>query len=315
MQKNNQIIINKKNSLAGHKDCIYKITVSSDKKTFFSADGTGIVARWNLENPEIGDLIIKVPNSIYAMDLWENIEKSTENSIEKLVIAQNFEGLHLINLKEKKEEKSIKLTNDYIFDIKIIQKNIWVACGDGTIIIVDIENWAIKKYIKTTEKSARKITFHIDLQKVAVGFSDCSIQIFDMNTFLPLHHIKAHQNSVFALQFSPCGKYLISGSRDAHLKIWNVSDNFTIYRDIVAHLYALNDISYSQNGEYFATCSMDKSIKIWDSETFQLLKVIDKSRHAGHATSVNTISWTDFNDYLLSAGDDKFISVWELEIE
>ncbi|TAE74355.1 MAG: WD40 repeat domain-containing protein [Bacteroidetes bacterium] len=310
MTTTNKIIVNKKNTLAGHKDCIYKICVSSlDKKTFFSADGSGMVARWNLENPEIGDLIIKIPNSVYAMTLLVD----EENLTEKLLVAQNFEGLHLINLKEKKEEKSIKITNDYIFDVIIIEKNAWVACGDGTIIIVDIENWAIKKYIKTTEKSARKMTFNKKLNQVAVGFSDCFICIFDANTFLPLHHFEAHKNSVFAIQFSPCGQYLISGSRDAHLKVWNINDNFSLYQDIVAHLYALNDISFRSDGQYFATCSMDKSVKIWNSKTFKLLKVIDKSRHAGHATSVNTIFWADFEDNLLSAGDDKLISIWEID--
>ena len=32
--------------------------------------------------------------------------------------------------------------------------------------------------------------------------------------------------------------------------------------------------------------------------TFKLLKVIDKSRHAGHGTSVNKLLWTDYQDQL-----------------
>lgn len=302
---NNNITITKKNTLAGHRDCVYKVCPSFDSHFFFSADGAGMIAQWNIQNSEIGELLIKVPNSVYAMNVLPEIEK--------LLIAQNFEGLHLIDLKEKKEEKSIKITNDYIFDITVIQNNIWVACGDGTIIIIDFEHWAIKKYIKTSQKSARTMAFHQDLNIIAVGFSDFSIQIFDVNTFQPLHVIQAHQNSVFALSFSPCGQYLLSGGRDAHLKIWNVNDNFSLHQDIVAHLYALNDIVYSPDALFFATCSMDKSIKIWDSKTFKLLKVIDKARHAGHATSVNTLFWSEFDNHLIAAGDDRLISIWNIE--
>ena len=57
---------------------------------------------------------------------------------------------------------------------------------------------------------------------------------------------------------------------------------------------------------------MDKSIKVWDAETFQLLKVIDKARHAGHGTSVNRLLWTNHNNLLVSASDDRSISIWDL---
>jgi hypothetical protein len=43
-----------------------------------------------------------------------------------------------------------------------------------------------------------------------------------------------------------------------------------------------------------------------------LLKVIDKSRHAGHGTSVNKLLWTPFNDQLISASDDRTLSVWQI---
>jgi len=58
---------------------------------------------------------------------------------------------------------------------------------------------------------------------------------------------------------------------------------------------------------------MDKSIKVWDAETFQLLKVIDKARHAGHGTSINKVLWTNFNNLLLSASDDRSISTWDIK--
>ena len=82
--------------------------------------------------------------------------------------------------------------------------------------------------------------------------------------------------------------------------------------EIVAHMYAINHIDFSPDGKHFVTCSMDKSIKVWDAEEFQLLKVIDKSRHAGHGTSVNKLLWTNFSDQLVSASDDRTISIWNI---
>ncbi|MFM8834779.1 MAG: WD40 repeat domain-containing protein, partial [Cytophagales bacterium] len=54
-------------------------------------------------------------------------------------------------------------------------------------------------------------------------------------------------------------------------------------------------------------------IKIWDANTLQLLKVIDKARHAGHGTSVNKLWWSSHQQQLVSASDDRSISVWESE--
>jgi WD40 repeat protein len=60
---------------------------------------------------------------------------------------------------------------------------------------------------------------------------------------------------------------------------------------------------------------MDKSIKVWDAEALRLLKVIDRSRHAGHGTSVNKVLWSNYRDQLLSASDDRTISVWNINFE
>jgi WD40 repeat protein len=62
------------------------------------------------------------------------------------------------------------------------------------------------------------------------------------------------------------------------------------------------------------------SLVVWINQSrygisivFKLLKVIDKSRHAGHATSVNKVLWTDHQDQIVSCSDDRKISVWELK--
>jgi WD40 repeat protein len=80
-------------------------------------------------------------------------------------------------------------------------------------------------------------------------------------------------------------------------------------------MYAINHIEYSPDGSYFATCSMDKSVKIWSAKDFQLLKVIDKARHAGHGTSVNKLFWSSYMDQLVSCSDDRTISVWNVKID
>ena len=299
------IKIDKIDTFTGHRDCVYALEGSAEKHRFFSAAGDGFVVRWNLEKPDVGELIAKVGHSVYAMAY---LAKDNQ-----LWIIENFEGVHVIDIETKQELKSLKLAQTNYFDIQIYQNQAFIAGGDGIISVVDIDGFSFKKHIKASEMSVRCLAINPVERELAAGFSDNTIKVFDLQTFQLKKVIEAHSNSVFALKYSPDFRFLLSGSRDARLKIWNVEHNYTLEKEIVAHTFAINNIVFNPNEKLFATCSMDKSIKIWDAEKFKLLKVIDRARHAGHGTSVNKLFWSSYNDLIVSGSDDRTISVWKLE--
>jgi len=296
--------VNKLHTFTGHRDCVYTLQPGDKPNLFFSGAGDGMVVLWDLQNKGDGELIAKLPNSIYS--LLHLADKKL------LVAGQNFSGIHLIDYQNKKEVASLQTTSSYIFDIQSFENDLVIATGEGTLIIVDLERWMVKKRITVSEKSARAIAINPATEEMAVGFSDFSIRIFSMGDYELKQEIKAHQNSVFAIGYSADGNYLFSGARDAHLKVWDVKANYSLGEDVAAHLYAINHLTFSPDGNYLATASMDKSIKVWDTENLKLLKVIDKGRHAGHGTSVNKLLWTSFNNQLVSASDDRTISAWDL---
>ncbi len=297
--------VEKIDTFSGHRDCVYTLERSSESFQFFSAGGDGLVVRWDLRKPDAGELFAQIPASIYALCF-----DKTKN---QLWIGQNFEGIHLIDVESKEEINSIKITSASIFDIKIHQNNAFVGLSDGTVVVMDVEHFTVKKHIKASDKSVRNIAINSLMSEFAVAYSDFSVKIFDLNDFSLKLVVNQHTNSVFTLCYSPDYQYLITAGRDAHLKVLVVNQQYDVYKDIPAHLFAINDIKFSPNGKYFATCSMDKSIKIWDIDQFKLLKVIDKSRHAGHGTSINKLWWSEYEDLLVSASDDKHISVWSVQ--
>ncbi len=299
-----KVEVKKLHTLGGHNDCVYTLEKGPDENLFFSSAGDGVVACWDLNDPENGRMIAKVPSSIYALCYYEprNV----------LVVGQNFEGIHLIDLESRKEVGSIKTGLAAIFDIKVIRDRIIVALGDGEVQVINLTSLELEHSFKDSEKSARALTIHEELGHISVGYSDNKIRVYALSDWELLHEIDAHKISVFAVRYSPDGRYLLSGSRDAHLKIWDVFGDYDLKESIVAHMFAINHIDYSADGKHFVTCSMDKSIKVWDAEAFKLLKVIDKARHAGHGTSVNTLFWSSYNNLLVSGSDDRSISIWDI---
>ncbi len=302
-----KINVEKIQTLTGHKDCLYTIEQGANPSHIFSAGGDGIIAHWDLNNPDFGEMVAKVENSVYALSFIK--EKN------QLIVGHNYEGIHLIDVQQKKEIKSAQITKSAIFDIKQVGNIILSACSDGNIILSDINDLSTLKKLKLSEKSARAIAIHPTENEIAIGFSDNSIKIVATDTWETKKSIDAHKNSVFTLQYNNDGQYLLSSGRDAHLKVWSTAENYEIKESIAAHMYAINHISFSPDHQYFATCSMDKSIKIWDAKALKLLKVIDKARHAGHGTSVNKLLWTANNNQLVSASDDRSLSIWNIQLK
>ncbi len=295
--------VQKKAVFTGHKDCLYTLEKSGDAAIFYSAGGDGVVAQWNINEPDNGQLLVKVPNSIYSIRLI-----SDKNS---LLVGQNFEGIHLIDLDTNTEIASLKITNSHIFDIQVSRNQAFIACGDGEVVILDLENFRVIQTLNPSSKSARCIAINPMVNEFIVGFSDCYIRSFSLTDYSLQKEWLAHDNSVFSVSFTTDFRYLVSASRDAHIKIWDTWSHYELQQAIVAHIYAINSLAFSPDGKIFATASMDKSVKLWDTEQWKLLKVLDKSRHAGHATSVNKVIWLD-NQHLLSASDDKTVSLWEI---
>jgi WD40 repeat protein len=292
----------KQSTLRGHRDCVYTL-VQETPNRFFSAGGDGLVVRWDLANPDQGTVVVKVPTSVYAMFYDEQRNW--------LVVGQNHEGLRIIDLANGREEAAIKVGSQALFDICRVGDHLVVATGAGEIVAVDYNSLKLIHRFAASPQRARTIAVNRSSSEIAIGFSDHAIRIYDTTHYRLKRTLAGHTNSVFVVHYTPNQRYLISGGRDAHLRIWDVEKNYQLTESIVAHMYAINHLDFSPSGRYFATGSMDKSVKVWDAQTFKLLKVIDKARHAGHGTSVNRVLWMHGSDhFLLSASDDRTISVW-----
>ena len=293
------IEVRKLHTLTGHKDGVYTVVAGSQPSHFFSGAGDGMVVLWDLMSPEEGISVAQLPNSVYALHHLNDV----------LIVGHNYDGIHVIDWKNRREVSSLKTTDAAIFDLQSHDNDVFIASGDGAFSVVDIQKMAVKSKQVLSQKSARAIA--IGAGEVAVGYSDNFIRVFDLHSYVLKKEWQAHTNSVFTLRYSPDGRFLLSGSRDARLKAWDTTSDYRLAEEIVAHMYAINSLSFSPNGKHFVTCSLDKSIKLWDADQLKLLKVIDKARHAGHGTSVNKLLWTAYDGQVISASDDRTISVWK----
>ncbi|MFI5221197.1 MAG: WD40 repeat domain-containing protein [Bacteroidia bacterium] len=287
----------------GHRGGIYSMEFSVNPNCFYSAGSEGFVVEWNSDTKGEGNLIASLGKPVFC------IKTDRENKL--LYCGTNSGNVHIIDLVEKKEIKNIEAHSRSVFDIKIFEEKIITCGGDGMINILNRKDFSLIKKIKASEKSARVISINKSESMMAVGFSDFKIRIYNSENFELIKVLDRHTNSVFALSFSPDGKFLVSSGRDAMLKVWNIESSFSLVQDIPSHTAQVKCLAYNPSGKLLASSSMDKTIKIWDVSTFELLKVIDKARNDSHTNCINQILWMDENHFV-SCSDDKVVMGWRI---
>ncbi|TGE19295.1 WD40 repeat domain-containing protein [Hymenobacter elongatus] len=296
-------------TLSGHRDCVYALAGAAGESVVYSAGSDGFVVAWSSDAPEQdGELVARVENSVYALRYLP------ERNL--LLIGHNFQGVQVIDLAEKKLVHATALPPVAIFDIAYshTRQRLYVALADGTLAVLHSQDFRLLQLLRLSDKSLRCLALQEESGELAVGGSDTLIRVLDAASLTVKYTLAGSTNSVFTAAYSPDGRHLLTAGRDAHLRSWDVAAGYQERQSIVAHLFTINNIAYSPDGQFFATCSMDKSIKLWDAESFRLLRVLDKARHAGHGTSVNKLFWSGRRNRLVSCSDDRSLAVWELHV-
>lgn len=81
-----KVNVAKLHTFSGHHDCVYTLQPSNQANIFFSGAGDGMIVRWDMKNPAEGELIAKLPNSIYALHYHP------ESNL--LLAGHNYDGIH-----------------------------------------------------------------------------------------------------------------------------------------------------------------------------------------------------------------------------
>lgn len=298
--------ISKAAQLTGHTGAVYALENSPEKNNFYSGGSDGIVAQWDLANPDTGEPLARVNNVIYSLKLIA--------AKKLLLIGQDAGGIHVIDLATRKEIRLLQFHTAAVFDLNYAAHHdlLFSAAGNGTLAITGLTDFAAIKSIKLGNEKLRNIAINNSQTAIAIGCGDGSIAVFDLPALTLKKRWMAHKESfsVNALHYSADDSILFSGSRDAHLNIFDAKNNYSPVKSIPAHNYAIYSIVFSEDKKYFATASRDKTIKIWNADSLEILARLDKEKQDGHLNSVNKLLWKD--ETLISASDDRSLIVWNV---
>jgi WD40 repeat protein len=299
--------IHKIQEYAGHAGSLYGIAIDVGGNRLFTAGDDGLVVQWQIATAQQdGIALMRSARAIYA--LLYIPEKN-------MLVAGTSDGMvYIMDTVLGKNIETYRADTQPVYGLHydVASEQLVILHSQGAISLYSLQDFRVNATIVVANAHLRSLcTLPTAPQQLLIGTSENTILAFDIRARKTLHHWTAHENSVFALMAHPTGAYLLSGGRDAHLCVWDMQQNWAAIARIPAHNFTINDIAFAPNAALFATASRDKTIKIWDSQTFQLLKVIDHARNAGHTHSVNRLRFLP-DGSLLSLGDDRRIIRWQI---
>ncbi|NEO84200.1 MAG: DnaJ domain-containing protein [Spirulina sp. SIO3F2] len=122
--------------------------------------------------------------------------------------------------------------------------------------------------------------------------------------------LRGHQDAVSAIALSPDGRYLVSGSYDETIRIWQLSTGRQ-FRVLTGHRDRIHCVAISPDGRWLASGSADQTIKLWNLQTGQPVRTLGHWL-GGHRQAVLCLGFHPDRKRLVSGGADQTLRFWKL---
>ncbi|MDA0835743.1 MAG: hypothetical protein O3A29_20915 [Planctomycetota bacterium] len=113
-----------------------------------------------------------------------------------------------------------------------------------------------------------------------------------------------HSSDVYTLEFTPDGKWLVTGAFDNTLRLWDLATGKSV-KVMSGHTGLVLTVAISKDGKKIASGSTDNTIKTWEIPNSEPLANL-----TGHTGAVTALSTNADGTQLLTGGEDKLLKLW-----
>ena len=124
----------------------------------------------------------------------------------------------------------------------------------------------------------------------------------------PSRILRGHTHPVRSVAFSHDGRWVISGSADKTLKIWDIQDGTHVGESFEGHERDVFSVCISPDDRRIVSGGLDERIIVWDVESRQ--KVFGPLEK--HTNWVNSVCFSPDGKRFVSAGDTRIV-IWDAE--
>ncbi len=120
--------------------------------------------------------------------------------------------------------------------------------------------------------------------------------------------LKAHDDQVYSVAFSPDGKYLATGGFDNLVKVWDFTQRKELFK-LTGHTGPVYCVAFSKDGTTLASSSDDKTVRLWNVADGKFLREIK-----GHTGIVDSVAFSPDGKTVATGSSmpDKTVRLWNV---
>jgi len=216
-------------TLVAHTDAVWGLSIHSSKTQLLSCSADGTVRLWTPGS--------KTPLlNTFRIDEEEGLPTSVD----------------FVRTDSNQMVVSYTSSNAYVFDI------------ESNKIITKLESKVAEE--PGVASQINRIVSHPEQPVTITAHEDRHIRFFDNNTGKLIHSMVAHLDAVTSLAVDPNGLYLLSGSHDCSIRLWNL-DSKTCVQEITSHRKkfeeSIHDVAFHPSKPYIASAGADALAKVF----------------------------------------------------
>ncbi|XP_061467570.1 striatin-3 isoform X4 [Rhineura floridana] len=261
---------------------VLSLAISSSGEQCFSGGIDATIQWWNMPSPSVDPYDTYEPNVLagtliaHTDAVWGLAYSGVKNHL----LSCSADGsIRLWNPPEKvpcictyngNREYGIPTSVDFI---GCDPAHMVTSFSTGNTIIYDLEtSQALVMLSSQTDTGLQpnnhinRVVSHPTLPVTITAHEDRHIKFFDNKTGKMIHSMVAHLDAVTSLAVDPNGIYLMSGSHDCSIRLWNL-DSKTCVQEITAHRKKLDesiyDVAFHPSKAYIASAGADALAKVF----------------------------------------------------
>uniref|UniRef100_H2ZDP2 Striatin N-terminal domain-containing protein n=1 Tax=Ciona savignyi TaxID=51511 RepID=H2ZDP2_CIOSA len=260
-------------SFRGHSGAVLSLEVDADGSYCFSGGLDASVRVWSIPSVEIDAYDTYDPAVIQKVlvghtdAVWSLSYSSTR---QQLLSASSDCSVRLWNPTSNDPLIQTYTTEGIPTSVCFVQcdsNHAVVSHTDGKINLYDLETGQISLVLAEGDgSSVNCVASHPTMPITMTAHDDKHIKFFDNSSGKLIHSMVAHLDSVTSLSVDPNGLYLLSGSHDCSIRLWNL-DSKTCIQELTSHRKKFDESIYSvafhPSATYIASAGADALAKIF----------------------------------------------------
>uniref|UniRef100_A0A8C6SZ10 Striatin n=1 Tax=Neogobius melanostomus TaxID=47308 RepID=A0A8C6SZ10_9GOBI len=259
-----------------HRGAVFSVVMSATGDQCFSGGLDGTIQCWNTPNPNIDPYDSYDPSVLrgaltgHTDSVWGLVYSSAHQrllscSADGTVRLWDANNVTLPALAVFNENKKLGIPSSV--DLVCSEPaHLVTSFTSGEIGLFNMETSQYRSHLNSTPSHINKVLSHPTLPITITAQEDRHIKFYDNNSGKLIHSMVAHLDAVTSLAVDPNGLYLMSGSHDCSIRLWNLESK-TCIQEFTAHRKkfeeSIHDVAFHPTKCYIASAGADALAKVF----------------------------------------------------